>query len=72
MISQELHIPEDEHSSYWQSGSNWQWFMLICLIYAGSSFISQTFVMSNSLFYNSYGEQMAYERIEEMVKLFRK
>ncbi len=67
MISKELHIPDQEQNSSWHSGSNWQWFILICLIYAGSSFISQTFVLSDSLFYNSYGEQIAFERIEEML-----
>ncbi len=55
--------------NFWNSGSNWQWFILICLIYVYSSYLSQTLVVSDSLFYNSYGEQMAYDRIEQMLDL---
>lgn len=67
MTTHELSIPQNREVSFWNSGSNWQWFVLICLIYAGSSFISQTFILSDSLFYNTYGEQMAYERIDAML-----
>ncbi|MEM6630110.1 MAG: hypothetical protein AAF694_10585 [Bacteroidota bacterium] len=67
MTSQELYLTQQEESSFWYTGSNWQWFLLICLVYASSSFINQTFILSDSLFYNSYGEQMAYERIEQIL-----
>ena len=67
ITSKDLQLPPKEGLSFWNYGSNFQWFILICLIYVGSSYIIQEFILSDTLYYNSFGEQMAYERIEEIL-----
>ena len=47
--------------------SPWSSFALACLISAILVFFQQEVLLTDALFYNSFGEQMAYERIEELI-----
>lgn len=69
MDTQHTRAPNYKAPSLWETGSNWQWFVLICLLYAYSTYMHQAFVISDALFYNSYGEQLAFERIEQMLNV---
>ncbi|GAB5553646.1 MAG: hypothetical protein Sapg2KO_32370 [Saprospiraceae bacterium] len=47
--------------------SPWLSFVLACVISGLLVFFQQEVLLTEALFYNSFGEQMAYERIEEMI-----
>lgn len=44
-------------------------FLLICLVNVLAIFIQQEFIIEDSLYFNSYGEQLAIERIEELISI---
>ncbi len=46
-------------------------FLLLWAVYAVITFIQQEFIFTDEVYYNSLGEQMAYERIETLLE-FRK
>ena len=45
----------------------WWAFGFICLMYWVSSAFQQHFILTDQVYFNSLGEQLAYERIEEML-----
>lgn len=55
---------------FWEtvfSLSPWTSFALACLVGSIGVFLQQEVLLTEDLFFNSLGEQMAYERIEEMI-----
>lgn len=57
---------------FFEQGTNLQWFLVISLTYVLSIFISQEFVVSETLMYNSFSEQMAHERILQLIEWQKK
>jgi hypothetical protein len=42
-------------------------FVVICVFYAVATAFQQYFILTDAVYFNSLGEQLAYERIEEML-----
>jgi hypothetical protein len=42
-------------------------FLLVCLFLVFLSFVSQTFILTEDIFFNLLGEQMAYEKVQELI-----
>lgn len=45
----------------------WQWFTIVVLTYLIGVFINQEFILTDAVYYNSFGEQLAYEQIASMM-----
>ena len=44
-------------------------FVLICLTFALTALIQQKYVLVDAVYYNSFGEQLADDRIEKMIEM---
>ena len=53
--------------TYFNSSNNWLVFVLVCTTYLLASVILNEFILVDELYYHSLGEQLAYERIEELL-----
>lgn len=54
------------------SPKKWTYFLFYCLITIIITWLNQTFIISDSLYYNSFAESMTVEKIEEFIDSTKK
>lgn len=47
----------------------WFAFIVLCVLYGSATYIAQRFVMTEQVYYNSLGEQLTVDRIQEILKI---
>lgn len=48
--------------------NSWLVLLMLCLLYGISTYIVQNFIITEEVYYNTLGEQLTMERIEELLK----
>lgn len=49
--------------------NGWVLFAFVSALYVGLTFLSREFVLTEQLYYNTYGERLAADRIREMIQM---
>jgi hypothetical protein len=55
-------------AAYFEAQNAWIVFALLCVGYAASAYIQDTMILTKEVFYNTLGEQLTVERIDEMLE----
>ena len=55
-------------AAYFEAQNAWIVFALLCVGYATTAYIQDTMILTKEVFYNTLGEQLTIERIDEMLE----
>ncbi len=55
-------------AKYFEAQNAWIVFALLCVGYATTAYIQDTMILTKEVFYNTLGEQLTIERIDEMLE----
>ncbi|MEM6345088.1 MAG: hypothetical protein AAF927_14450 [Bacteroidota bacterium] len=57
-----------QKQSVWQKGANLYWFLALVLCYVCASIIGEYYLLSDTVYYNTFADRLAYDEIYRMLE----